>query len=214
MWVIFVVFVIVFIIELLYIHFVLGQWDKINETKIDKEIKFNLENKDRITEFLTQKINERIEMLKTMEYYDWIDYNNKNPFIYFEGHKYFIYIWERAKIDDNTNMQDSSAFIVRSTPFPQYRNLAFNNVVSQINYHFLYGVYSPDENIPNNMWDLCHYYNNSMRHLNIYWINTENNSPVEKHTIFSSYTKESNKNNHVNSFSHVKNVEFEGQLEA
>ena len=210
MWTIFIFYVVIFIIELLYIHFVLGQWDKIHETKIDKDIKFNLENSDRVAEFLKQKIDERLEMLKTMDYYDWIAYNNKNVFLDFEGHKYFIYVWERAKIDDKSNRQDTSTFIVRGTPFDQYRNISFENVVSQINYHFLYGVYRPDENIPNIMWDLCSSYGEEFHNLNIYWINTENNKPVEKYSLFKEYTKTPDNFTHGKNFAHENKIEFEG----
>lgn len=74
--------------------------------KLNEQIEFNLSNEPEIKRTLSNEIERRLSMLNTindtnnsskLNYSDWIDFNNKTPFIEFnfEGQQieYFIQIW-------------------------------------------------------------------------------------------------------------------------
>jgi len=184
----------------------LNHWADYEKNELDKEIKYNVENKDELEKKFSDLVNERIQLLDSMDYFDWIDYNIKNEHVIINGRKYHINIWERNRIDEYSR-DDKSNFTVRCASRSEFINLSFKNVINLVNYNFLYGVYKPSSDIPNNLWDLSGLYGHHTGITNIFWISEDGHYPVEKTMIFNKYKK-------INKF-HDKDygkIEFQGVL--
>ena len=182
------VYAIILIIELLYTHYYLNNWKQYESHELSEQINFNLSNSVELEKLFSKTINERINMLETMDYLDWMKYNNENMYITFKKHKYYLFGWERTKIDEDSRL-DNSSFIYRCTPVTKYRDLPVEIVLNEINYHFLYGIYKPDPNMINNMWDLSGLFDKNTNRMMIYWINMKNDKPIKKNVIFNKYKK-------------------------
>jgi hypothetical protein len=61
-----------------------------------------------------------------------------------------------------------------------------------INYNFLYGVYKPSSDIPNNLWGLAGLYGHHTSISNIFWLSEDGKYPVEKTMVFNKYKKLNN----------------------
>lgn len=181
-------YIIILIAELYYIYFYLNHWEDYKRHSLDDSINYNLKHKDELNAKFSNLVNERIVMLDTMEYQDWIEYNTKNEKIDIDGNSYHFSIWERNKIDEYSRSDDSD-FTVRVSSKPEYINLSFDNVVNLINYNFLYGVYKPNSEIPNNLWDLSGLYKHHTGISNIFWVSEDGKYPVEKTMVFNKYKK-------------------------
>lgn len=182
------VYFIIFIFEILYIHIYLNNWTTYAKIDLDKNIEFNLSHKSELDKYFSNVIDERINLLKTMKYKDWTAYNIKNKYINFQGKQYNLFIWERNKIDEY-NQEDTSNFTVRCSTHEEFIDMDFNNVVSILNYNFLYGIYKPSVEIPNNLWDLSGLYDSQTNITNIFWVTEDFEYPVERTVIFNKYKK-------------------------
>jgi hypothetical protein len=199
-------YIIILAIELFYIHFYLNHWADYKRHDLDDVIKFNIEHKEEINKNFSDIVNERIKMLDNMDYFDWIEYNIKNEHVTVNGKQYHINIWERNNIDEYSRT-DSSNFTVRCASRPEFINLSFKNVINLVNYNFLYGVYKPTADIPNNLWGLSGLYGHHTGVANIFWISEDGQYPVEKTVIFNKYKKL----NEVHDEEYGK-IEFQGIL--
>ena len=182
------VYIIIVIVEILYTYFYLNHWNDFQKTEIDKKIEFNNTHKDELEKYFSKEVKERLKLLDTMSYHDWIEYNRKNKFVTFDDKHYNFFVWERNKIDEY-NAEDTSNFTIRVSTHKDFENLDFNNVISLLNYNFLYGVYKPDINIPNNLWDLTGVYNEEPSSTNIFWVSEDFNTPIERGMVFHKYQK-------------------------
>jgi len=200
------VYFIIFVIEILYIHIYLNNWITYAKIDLDKNIEFNLSHKSELDKYFSNVIDERINLLKTMKYKDWLVYNIKNKYINFQGKQYNLFIWERNKIDEY-NQEDTSNFTVRCSTHEEFIDMDFNNVVSILNYNFLYGVYKPSVEIPNNLWDLSGLYDSQTNITNIFWVTEDFESPVERSVIFNKYKKR-----HDIQDKDYQKIEFEGVI--
>jgi hypothetical protein len=199
-------YIVILTAELLYIYFYLDHWAEYKKHDLDDTIKYNLEHKEELDKIFSNLVNQRIKMLDTMDYFEWIDYNIKNEHITIDGREYHINIWERNRIDEYSR-NDKSNFTVRCASRKEFVNLSFENVISLVNYNFLYGVYKPTSDIPNNLWDLSGLYGHHTGLTNIFWISEDGQYPVEKTMIFNKYKKK----NTIHDKDYGK-IEFQGVL--
>ena len=181
-------YIIIVIIEMLYTYFYLDHWDDFQKEEIDKKIEFNNTHIDELEKYFSNEVNKRVKLLDTMSYNDWIGYNKKNKYVTFDGKKYNFFIWERNKIDEY-NEEDTSNFTVRVSTHKDFENLDFNNVISLLNYNFLYGIYKPDMNIPNNLWDLTGIDSEETSSTNIFWVSEDFGTPIERAVVFNKFRK-------------------------
>ena len=181
-------YILIFTAELLYVHFYLNNWQHYKKDKLDEYIEFNLKHKDELNKKLAELVNERIALLDTMEYSDWIDYNIKNEHITVFGKSYHFSVWERNKIAEYSR-RDESNYTVRVSSHPEFINLSFKSVVNLVNYNFLYGVYKPSPDIANNLWELSGMYKHGTGLTNFFWLSEDGKYPVEKTVIFDKYKK-------------------------
>lgn len=199
-----IVYFIIFVIEILYIHFYLNDWTEYAKLDLDKNIEFNISHKSELNTYFSTIVDERINLLKTMKYKEWLAYNIKNKYINFQGKQYHLFIWERNKIDEY-NQEDTSNFTVRCSSHEDFIDMDFKSVVSVLNYNFLYGVYKPSIEIPNNLWDLSGLYDAQTNITNIFWVTEDFKYPVERTVIFNKYKKR-----HEIQDKDYQKIEFEG----
>jgi hypothetical protein len=181
-------YIIILTIELFYIHFYLNHWADFKKHQVDHLIKVNLQHKEELNKKFSDVVNERIKMLDNMDYFDWIEYNIKNKYITVNNKKYHIDIWERNNINEYSH-SDNSNYTVRCSAHPEFTDLSFKNVINLVNYNFLYGVYKPTEEIPNNLWGLSGLYGHHPSKANIFWLSQDGKFPIEKTVIFDKYKK-------------------------
>lgn len=199
-------YILILISEILYIKLYLDHWSDYKKRDLDDTIKFNITHKEELNKKFTDIVNERIKMLDNMDYFDWINYNRKHKYIFVNDEKYHIDIWERNNIDEYSK-SDHSNYTVRCTAHSEFENLSFKNVIDLINYNFLYGVYQPNEEIPNNLWGLSGLYGHHAGNANIFWLSQDGKFPIEKTVIFNKYKKL----NEVHDKDYGK-IEFQGVL--
>ena len=199
-------FIIILTIEILYIKFYLDHWSEYKRHELDDTIAYNLEHQDEINKFLSDLVKERIKMLDTMDFFDWIDYNIKNRSVSLNGKTYHVNIWERNTIDEYSRT-DYSNYTVRCAEQDEYLNLSFKNEINLINYNFLYGIYKPNDDIPNNLWGLAGLYGHHTSISKIFWLSEDGQNPVEKVMIFNKFKKL----NQVHDADYGK-IEFQGLL--
>lgn len=181
-------YVIILIFELAYIHLYLDHWADYKKHDLDNSIKYNTTHSEELNKTFSNLVKERIKMLDTMDYFDWIKFNIKNKYITVNGETYHVDIWERNNIDEYSRT-DESNYTVRCSTHDEFTNLSFKNVINLINYNFLYGVYKPTSEIPNNLWGLAGLYDHHTSIANIFWLSEDGQFPVEKTVVFNKYKK-------------------------
>lgn len=201
-----IVYFIIFVSEILYIHFYLNNWTEYAKIDLDKNIEFNISHKSELNAYFSTIVDERVNLLQTMKYKEWLAYNIKNKYINFQGKQYHLFIWERNKIDEY-NQEDTSNFTVRCSTHEDFIDMDFKSVVSVLNYNFLYGVYKPSIEIPNNLWDLSGLYDEQTNITNIFWVTEDFEYPVERTMIFNKYKKR-----HEIQDKNYRKIEFEGVI--
>jgi hypothetical protein len=85
-------YIIIVIIEMLYTYFYLDHWDDFKKEEVDKKIEFNNAHVVELEKYFSNEVNERVKLLDTMSYNDWIGYNKKNKYVTFDGKKYYFFI--------------------------------------------------------------------------------------------------------------------------
>ena len=120
-----ILFISILIFQYLCFYLYLRNWKKIYASSIDIEsINFNLDNEEELKILMTNFLNERVKLLDNMSYLEWIDYNNNNEILEFKGKKYYLFIYEKDNIEENSN---HSVFILRSSYQKELLNLDFKS---------------------------------------------------------------------------------------
>lgn len=140
---------------------------------INKKISFNLENSDMIEDAIFKDLTRRVDLLKTMNYSDWIEYNQKNITIPFKNEVFHIQVWKKVPNYDD--------FILRCYEYPAYINNDRADFIKRIDSHKIYKhKYSKDENFLYNF-----YYLNEKPYTKIshYWITAEYQPQLRKTSV-------------------------------
>jgi hypothetical protein len=142
---------------------------------------------------MTNFLNERVKLLDTMSYIEWIDYNNKNVLFEFQGKKYYLYIYEKDNDVDNPNV--ASNFILRASYQKELINLDFQDEVRQVNQRFVVLQQLPTNT---NLIDEMFYMDEIINGCNLidyYWEDPFNKRAVQKTAYFTKFNKMENKIN-------------------
>jgi hypothetical protein len=128
---------IAFIVVILGLQYAYINYAKQNDIhkKIADRIDYNLNNQKLIEDTIVKELKIRLEMLRTssdnnsakMQYNDWINYNNKNPFVYTDqenDRKYWIQVWRL--IPDTNN----ESFQLKSYPDLTYLNHTWKDLIN------------------------------------------------------------------------------------
>ena len=183
---------VILILDYLYYKFYLSKWKtRLGNSIGIQEINFNLNNKDGLKIRMTNFLNERVKLLDTMSYRDWIDYNNKNVLFNFKGKKYYLYIYEKDNDVDNPNVP--SNFILRASYQKELLNLDFQDEVRQVNQRYIVLQYLPTNS---NLIDEMYYMDEIINDCNLidyYWEDPFNKRAVQKTAYFRKFNKMENK---------------------
>lgn len=117
--------------------------------KLNKEIEFNLKNKDFIEELLASDLKDKVSLLKTKTnengkpFEEWIKYLNKDPYVYhptFKENKFWIQCYKLIP-------EGTENFHLRVYPDETFLNHTFRDLIAYQNSRFLSKHIEPDPNL-------------------------------------------------------------------
>ena len=117
--------------------------------KLNKEIEFNLKNKDFIEELIASDLKDKVNLLKTKTnetgkpFEEWIKYLNKDPYVYhptFKENKFWIQCYKLIP-------EGTENFHLRVYPDETFLNHTFRDLIAYQNSRFLSKHIEPDPNL-------------------------------------------------------------------
>ena len=168
-------------------------WKKFYANSIDIDlINFNLDNHEQLKLLMTNFLNERVKMLDNMTYLEWIDYNNKNEILEFKGVRYYLFLYEKDNIEENSN---HSNFILRASYQKELLNMNFEDEVNIVNQRYTILEHSPTNlNLIEIMYNMDETINGS-NNMSYSWENPFNNRPIKKNSYFKTFNKKDGNGN-------------------
>jgi hypothetical protein len=141
--------------------------------KINKKINFNLENSVEIENIISTELNKRVDMLQSMNYQDWINYNQKNLSISFQHQVFHIQVWKKVPNYDN--------FILKCDLYPEYINNDRADFAKRVDSHRIYKhKYAKDEDFLHNFYNLNEKPYTKISH---FWIAGEFQPQLRKNSV-------------------------------
>jgi hypothetical protein len=188
MWRITIAYIIILVLEYLYYTFYLSNWKtRLGNSIGVQTIDFNLKNKDALKVKMINLLNERVQLLNKMDYTTWVEYNNKNVLLDFQGKKYYLYIYEKA--DDLNNASSISNFILRASYQKELINLSYEDEARQINQRYLvFNQFPVNLSLINEMY----YMDPTIDGCNLieyYWEDPMNKRAIQKLAYFKGFHK-------------------------
>ncbi len=145
--------------------------------KTIEQINFNKSHSKELEIFFYKELSKRKELLKTMSYTDWVDYNQKNIAIDFKGRKYYLSIWRHVKNMDR--------FILKCYEDTEYLNDDRDNLLERIESHYVYGrKHKPSKDILKMIYNSNEQPYGKFSH---FWIPREYDDQIRKTTISLNY---------------------------
>ena len=167
-------YVIIIVLQLLFIHFYLNNWRNYLGRNEEGEIKinYNKTHYKKLQQIFKQVVVERMNMLNTMSYQSWIDYNLKNSFIKIDEYEYFIIIYEKVGNNQLTDYNHGNEYITKcytngSTENQQYGvdnvniGLTFEDSIALYEDKYLFSSFKPNPNAINIMYNMSKDENNT-----------------------------------------------------
>ena len=191
-----ILFLIVLFLEYAYYYFYLSNWKTFLGRSIHlQDIQFNLDNEKELRKLMTNLLNERVKLLDTMSYIEWVKYTNKNVLLDFEGRKYYLFIYEKDKEIHRPN--SPSNFILRASYQKELLNLDFSDEVKKVNQRYLVLQQFPTNP---NLIDLMYYMQetiNGCNFINYYWEDPFNRRAIQKNAYFKTFKKSENNETNI-----------------
>jgi hypothetical protein len=190
---IFIIFIILLIIEYFIYKFLNQNKHIIYDTNYEiKQLKNNRVNEKTIIELFKNKINERLEMLKNMDYQAWLRYNQNNSIITHNNIKYNIFIYEK------TNFEHT--FINRCSHSKELINQNYLNEREMIIHRSeILKTFPPSKNLPKEMYTMP-LNHDGFNNISYNWQNFFTDNPVLNNTIFTKYN--------INSFDGIIGISY------
>jgi len=183
-----IVGIVILLLDYLYYRFYLSNWKtRLGNSIGIQEINFNNNNKNTLKTLMTNFLNERVKLLDNMSYTDWIDYNNKNILMEFEGRKYYSFIYEKDMDFDNKNIQ--SNFILRASYQKELLNLDFQDETKQVNHRYIVlGQFPTNPELINSMYYMDEIIN-GCNLIDYFWEDPFYKRAVQKTAFFKRFSK-------------------------
>jgi len=176
MYIVSIIFIIFCIILFLFIKYYYNK-----PIKVSDDIVFNLKNKDKLINFFISEIDKRINLLRNKSYEEWINYNKMNPYIKYNNHKYYFFIYELSEESKYIEVN----FINRLNQDKEIENMSYQDIIKKREYEFVFSKYKTDYQLIKNM-----YFNNkSFNDINYYWYDPELKIITRKHSITKNFKK-------------------------
>ena len=184
----------IFIIILVFIIGIISQYlltrylktHKVNQ-KIDDEIKFNQKNEIKIQNILNKTITERVKLLETMKYNEWLEYNQKNNFVKIDGYKFPIIIYQL--IIYNTDDFKNSSFVNKVHHIEKFINFTWNDVIKEVSNYLVFNKNDPNKNLLSDSYYISKKENDIVL-FKYYWYDHDNHVSIKKKTSSKYWSKD------------------------
>jgi hypothetical protein len=196
-----IIYVITTILEIVYFEYFAKMKKPASSVYVNPEIEFNLKNAVELDAFLNKTILKHKDNLKKKyeHYLDWVRDLNKgdNSIVTYKGRKYSIFVYEKTHQIEEAYTEDVD-FISRIAYIPEYYNLAFSDIIQQVNdNHIIFEKLPTGEDLIKNMYNMADTYIGTNT-LDYYWISSDSNKvPIKKHSIFTNFKHEVDKDNTI-----------------
>jgi hypothetical protein len=146
-----------------------------------KRLNNNITHSTELSDKFKEVINDRLQLLEKMSYDDWLNYNNKNVTFEFNDISYYLFIYEKANIDDN--------FILRASVQQELVNLNYS-VERQIITHsyLILEEFPPSEFLPNEMYNMT-LNPDGFNQISYFWDIPSLQLPAKKISTFTTFKK-------------------------
>jgi len=183
-------YIIILVLQYFYVKYYIKNWMSNIKNIGKQDFIFNNNNKTTLISKFNKVIEDRIKMLDDMTYVDWIDYNNKNPIIDYNGHKYDLVIYEYIK-NGEIDFLSNSDYIMRANNNPTLIGLSYSDIIKEQNYNFVFTIFNLNPNMLNNM-----YHTNNIKgginNATYYGVDAETHRSVKQEIISTNFTKKEN----------------------
>jgi hypothetical protein len=140
-------YVAIVIIQMYIVRKYIINWQSLITGDNQDNMSFNISHKSELNAAFSKNIKQRIKRLHDTSYKKWLAYNNKYSQYQFQNdHTYNVYIYERVP-NELGNYNNTSRFILRSSPVKESLNLAYEDILREIKYTFNFSVFRPNDEL-------------------------------------------------------------------
>ena len=176
------------IIEMYYIKTYIVNWRSRVTGQKTRDMQWNLENKSLLNTTFTKELEKRLKLLETMSYPEWLTYNNKNSQIIVDGREYPLFVFERV-LNEPGNYGVKDKFLLRANFIQENLGLPYEELLKQLNYTFLFTIFSPHPEFLHTMFKSTHYKSGTNIY-SYYTVDKSVNRPVKANAIGGKFTKD------------------------
>ena len=178
-------FIILVIIEYFWFKYINDnkeEFFKYGNEKALKLLQYNKEHEEEIIQLFKDTMNERLDLLKHMDYNEWLEYSQKNFIVELNGNKYYIFIYEQVGL--------SNQFILRSSVQEELLNYDFR-IERDLSVHKYITLeqFPPGEFLPQEMYNLD-LHKDGFNRIAHTWENPFVKIPVKKECIITKFHKD------------------------
>ena len=173
--------------QMYYIKYYIINWHSLVVGSKTTHMQWNIENRVKLNEILTDEIEKRLKMLDDMTYGEWLDYNNVHPEIFVGEYNYNISVFERVK-NDNANYTVPDRFMLRANKVRENLGLTYEELLKMANYTFLFSIFSPHPDLMHTIFQSNHYEGGTNVY-SFFTVDSDVNRPVKANAIGGSFTK-------------------------
>ena len=188
-----ITYICIVLLQVVFIKYYIDGWQgKITGVSQDL-LKYNLEHQNELDKYIYNIVKHRIQLLDTMDYNDWLVYNNKNAVVTHGGNEYYLSVYEH--IHNNVeNYLDSDEFVMRVNATQDSLGMTYADLIKQDNYAFLFSTFTPNPSLIRNMFDMTHN-EDGINTMSYYWLDPITNRATKKKAVTGIWSKEIDKDN-------------------
>jgi hypothetical protein len=180
-------YVVILALQYYYVKNYLTDWQKLLPTNRDQDIDYNKTNASELITLFDETITDRVNLLKSISYTDWLKYNNDNCIVSFGDGNYEINVFERVQ-NNTVDYLTSSDSILRVGKDTDSIGLSYSDIIKEKNYSFLFSMFSLSPNMVNQMYELSKS-SGGVNAANYYWLDDISHRAVKKKFVFLDYEK-------------------------
>ena len=141
--------------------------------ELDKKIKFNIENKNKIDEEFLKELNNRVYLLesKQMTLTEWYKYNMENNTIKIGEYSYYIFGHEKV--------EDSERFICRMNANKLFVGLSWEDILKELSENYVFSKFEVDPHQALNLYSAANE-NETGAIIKYYWVNANPTTNIAK----------------------------------
>jgi hypothetical protein len=186
-WLVLCYFVIL-ALQYYYVKNYLTDWQKDLPKNNDEDIEYNKTNSSELVTLFSETLTDRVNLLKSVSYTEWLKYNNDNCIITSGEGSYEINAFERIQnnLVDYLAISDS---ILRVGKDKESIGLLYSDLIKEKNYSFLFSMFGLSPNMVNQMYELSKQ-TGGIADADYYWLDDISHRAVKKKFVFLNYEKD------------------------